>query len=436
VLSKITVGLLLVLLLSNLSLAIASSTMSIDGSSSVNVSAADMIWQHVYGAQGDDRAFNAIPVGDDFLVVGSTTQQNTTMGYALRLDADGGVIWNKTYQVGDVTELRYVVAVNSGFWFVGNVFHGSDEDGLVIRVDDAGNQVWSATLGGKRTDKLFSGVVDGDRLVVFGLSSSYGSMGSLAWAAKLSSSGDVVWNKTYGQAAESALRGSVVYENGGYLAAGYVDALGEGNYDFYLLQLNADGNVVWNKTLGGAESEKAYSLCATDGGYVLVGDKASTQTSTDAWIVKVDGDGNLLWSRTIGGRESDSPAYVTSDSDGELLVCGFTFSAGAGQRDFWLTKLSPDGKVLFSVTAGDEAFQEAYTVIPAGDTFVLFGWTDPQGRPDLVGQRLYDFWVVKLGVSAVQAESSFDFVWVAVILVVILAILAAVVLVMKLCKKR
>ncbi len=439
---KLLTSLLVVLMVLTVSVSSAQSPtsqkMTADEGSTVNVAPATVDWQKVYGGSGDDRAFHAVPVGDGFLVVGSKTENDTTVGWALRLNADGSVVWNKTYLVGDSTELRYIVPTSSGYWFIGNAFNGVDENGLVQRVDVEGNNICMTTLGGGKVDKLFSGVADADRLTVFGLSYSYSSGASLAWAVNLDENGDVVWNRTYGQSADSALRSGVLCKTGGYITAGYIDTAGEGNYDFYLLQLDSEGNMVWNKTLGSADSEKAYSIATISDGYVIVGDKNTATTSTDAYIIKVDGSGNQIWARTLGGKEADSPAYVTTSADDNILVCGFTFSAGAGNRDYWLTKLSTDGKVLFSVTSGDEAFQEAYTVIEAGDRYVLFGWTDPQGQPDLIGKRLYDFWVVKLGVPAqqpvVSAFGGFEvYIYIVAILVIVIV---AVTLVVKLRKKR
>jgi hypothetical protein len=178
-----------------------------------------------------------------------------------------------------------------------------------------------------------------------------------------------------------------------------VDVSGDGNYDFALYELNAVGDVAWNQTYGGADSEKAYSMTDSIDGYVLVGERQSTDASTDAWVINVDQAGIRIWDRRIGGPQADSPAYVTQSGDGGYLIAGFTFSFGEGERDFWLTKLNAQGQVEFSCTQGNTAFQEAYGVVKTNDgNYVMAGWTDPPERPDLVGEATYDFYVVKLGV--------------------------------------
>jgi hypothetical protein len=148
-------------------------------------------------------------------------------------------------------------------------------------------------------------------------------------------------------------------------------------------------------------------------------------------VVKVDLNGTMLWAKTVGGKNVDSPSCITPSKDGGYLVGGFTFSFGAGNRDFWLFKIDDSGQVLWSCTQGNEGFQEAYSVIEAGENqYVMVGWTDPIGQPALIGKALYDFYVVKLSVPQDGNGLSFRFIAYAVTVFGIL--LAALLLLLKL----
>jgi hypothetical protein len=367
---------------------------------SIPVLPAQLVWQKTYGGTGDDRAFYALDAGDGILVVGSSMSivSNATVGLALKLDSDGNMVWNKTFFDGKGTELRYALNTTGGFLLVGNQFTASDNvNGYVARVDAQGNLIWQTVVGAEEIDKLFSATTTDGGYVVFGLSYSYGNGSSCAWAVKLDENGSVVWNKIYGQTYDTALRNGVLAQDGSILMAGYTDLLGQGNYSFYLIDIGSDGCLVWNKTYSGADSQKAYSMAKVADGYILAGDINSLSSATDACVIKVDLNGNLMWNTTIGGKNTDSAAYITSSKDGGHIVAGFTFSYGAGQRDFWLTKLSGDGQIVWSRTLGNEAFQEAYNVIEASEKqYVLVGWTDPSGHPDLIGEKQYDFYLVKV----------------------------------------
>ncbi len=409
--------------------------LKVDGAPSINVLPAKVAWAKTYGGEADDRAFSSAPSGRGFLVVGSSSSivANTTVGWALNLDLEGNVVWNKTFLEGFGTELRCAVNLTDGFLLVGNEFLASgDVNGYVAKADSQGNLLWKTILTGGSTNKLFSGIATSDGFVVFGLIPSNSNGTSAAWVVKLDLSGNIIWNKTFSVSVDSALRAGVLAQDGDYVIAGYAATQGDSNYAFYLLKVDPNGNLVWNKTYGGTESEKAYSIAKAPDGYVLVGDVESPTSSTDAWVLKVDTNGNALWNRTVGGKDADSPAYITPSTDGGYLVAGFTFSFGEGQRDFWLFKITDEGQVLFSCTQGTEAFQEAYSVTETGNNqFLMVGWTDPLGHPDLIGKKLYDFYVVELGVSQNSGTfSSFKiFIYAAT---VIAALMTTLLLVLKL----
>ena len=412
--------------------------LKVDDTTLVSVLPANVDWAKTYGGASDDRAFYALPVDDGFLVVGSSNSAiaNTTVGWAIKLDGDGNAVLNKTYLEGFGTELRYAVNLTGGFLLVGNEFYSTGEvHGYVAKIDTQGNLLWKTILSEGTTDKLFSGIAAPDGFAVFGLTSSNSNGASSAWIVKLNLNGKEVWNKTYGEQADSTLRAGVLSDDGAYVAAGYIDSKGDGNYDFYLLKVDSDGSMVWNRTYGGLESEKAYAMTKAPDGYVLTGEVESTTSSTDAWVLKVDASGNPMWNKTVGGKEADSPSYITPAKEGGYLVAGFTFSFGAGQRDFWLFKISDQGEVQFSCTQGDKAFQEAYSVIEKGNNkYVMVGWTDPIGQPDLIGKKMYDFYVVQLSVAQGSfLQSSYQVVTYAATVTAIL--LAALLLIYKIRSK-
>jgi hypothetical protein len=132
-------------------------------------------------------------------------------------------------------------------------------------------------------------------------------------------------------------------------------------------------------------------------GYVIVGSTQSPDGAMHAWVVKVDWNGTMLWAKTVGGKNADSPDFITPSLDDGYLVGGFTFSFGAGNRDFWLFKIDDSGQVLWSCTQGNPAYQEAYDVIQTGkNQYVMIGWTDPPGQPALVGKARYMFYIVDI----------------------------------------
>ncbi len=400
-------------------------------SGTANLSEANVFWERTYGGAGDDRAFYAATVADGFVVVGSSTslEPGKTVAWVLKLDHDGNALWNQTFLEGTGSEFRFILCLEDGFLLVGNVFLPSgDTDGYVVRVDHEGNSVWNITLGGEEVDKLFSAVETQDGFVLVGLTYSFGN-DSEVWIAKTDVNGNEVWNKTYGGAMEDAGRAIAATEDNHYVVAGYTNSMGNGDYDFLLLKIDASGNMAWNKTYGGNQSDKAYAIAETAGGCVAVGDTRSKGAGdNDAWVIKVDLNGNVVWDKTVGGEGFDMPTCVTASNYGGFLVGGFTFSFGNGERDFWLFKIDDAGNVPWTCTVGRSEFEEAYAILEVAEKeFVMAGWTNS------IGQGHYDFYVVKVSVEGDSDWlSNYNFIVTALILsAIVLVVLVVLFLLIK-----
>lgn len=408
---------------------------------SANMTPAKVDWAKIYGGSADDRAFYMLPIDNGFLVVGSSRSiiNGTIVGWAIKLDSDGNMLWNQSYlyATGVGTELRCAINLTDGYLLVGNVFQSTgDIDGYIAKTGFDGNVVWQTFVGGSGIDKFFGGVASGGGFYVYGLTYSYGDGTAAGWIVKLAGDGTVAWNHIYGEGEETTLRSAVAADDG-CVAAGYQDPYGAGNYVFCLYKVASDGKVKWNQTYGSSQSQKAYSMAGTiDGGYVLAGDVQSLQASADALAIKVDNTGQMLWRQQFGGPHADTPYYATNSKDGGILLTGFTFSYGAGYRDFWLTKLTSNGEVAFSCTYGDDEYEEAYGVVDiGGNQYVMAGWTDPANRSDLTGKATYDWYVVKLSVAP-ATNSIFDSPFLVPSLVIAAAFAATIVLLLKLAKNR
>jgi hypothetical protein len=155
-----------------------------------------------------------------------------------------------------------------------------------------------------------------------------------------------------------------------------------------------------------------------------VGDTRSKgEGESDAWIIKVDVNGELVWERTVGGAGFDMPNCVTVSDYGGYLVGGFTFSFGNGERDFWLFKVDDASNVPWSCTVGRTEFEEAYAVLEVAENeFVMAGWTNS------IGEGHYDFYVTKISVENDRNWlSAYNFIVSALILTaIVLAVLVGV----------
>ena len=169
--------------------------------------------------------------------------------------------------------------------------------------------------------------------------------------------GNLLWEKTFaGEGREFALSVQETTD-GGYIVAGWTQSRvgGTGGLNFYLVKTDRVGDLRWQKTFGGEEDDKAFSVQeTTDGGYIVAGETRSFGAGeSDVYLVKTDRLGNLLWQETFGGREGDTAHSVQETTDGGYIVAGGTESSGAGGWDIYLVKLAPEESTQDLFLRGD-----------------------------------------------------------------------------------
>jgi len=136
---------------------------------------------------------------------------------------------------------------------------------------------------------------------------------------KLSSAGDVEWQRAYGGSEREEAHSIQQTDDGGYIVAGETGSFGAGGNDTWILKLSTAGDVEWQKTYGGSGYSSADSIQQTsDGGYIVVDETGSF--GLDTWILKLSSAGDVEWQKTYGGSGNDSADSIQQTSDGGYIV--------------------------------------------------------------------------------------------------------------------
>jgi len=105
------------------------------------------------------------------------------------------------------------------------------------------------------------------------------------------------WARTYGGNNYDSANSFQQTSDGGYIIAGNTSSFSTGYaWDIWILKLSSDGEIEWQKTYGGSGREEIHSLQQTiDGGYIVVGstDSFGAYGYSDIWILKISSDGNI-----------------------------------------------------------------------------------------------------------------------------------------------
>jgi uncharacterized delta-60 repeat protein len=353
------------------------------------------LWAKAYGGgvggAYTDRVNSSMQTSDGGHIVAGTTDSAGAGGAdvsVLKLNADGTLAWQKTYGGSSDDFAESIQEISGGGYIVvgRTISSGAGQGDIwVLKLDSLGIVVWEKTYGGSRSDGANSvqQTSDGGYIVAGFMSFTQGGGHSDAWVVKLNSDGTVAWQKTFGESSDERAESVRQTTDGGYIVAGYTDA--PGTNDVWVLKLNLDGAVAWQKTYGGATDDRAYSIYQnTDGSFVVAG-----ETSSDAWILNLNADGTIAWQKSYGGAYNDNAQSIKQTVDGGYIVAGSTASVGAGNSDAWLLKLNSDGTSAWQKTYGGINYDAAYSIQQALDGgYIVGGNTDPTGAGDLIFQVL------------------------------------------------
>ncbi|TDX82558.1 T9SS type A sorting domain-containing protein [Epilithonimonas xixisoli] len=337
----------------------------------------------------------------------------------------GGSKEDFAYDIKQTADGGYIVAGDTNSTngdVVGN--HGSN-DGWVVKLNTSGIVEWQKTLGGSSYDTISSILQDTDGNYVASGYSYSPAGGRDYWVVKLNQSGNIIWEKLFGGSSVDTANSICQSTDGGYIIGGYTnsnDGFVAGNHggtDFWIVKLDTSGNLVWQKTLGGSDTDVAFSISATtDGGCVAAGRSMSNDGDvtgnhgsyqggdrSDYWVVKLDPLGNLQWQKSLGGTGQDIATSVKQIAEGGYIVVGYTWSGNdgdvtqnKGNTDYWVVKLNPSGNIEWQKSLGGTLEDHAYSVWQTTDGgYVVAGETYSPNTGDVTDNHgSFDAWLVKL----------------------------------------
>ncbi len=192
----------------------------------------------------------------------------------------------------------------------------------------------------------FVEVLPDNSFIVAGSSTAGGLGGVDAMLVKFSADGTVEWSKSYGGSGNEFFMHILTCSDGNYLAVGETTSFGAGNVDIYVVKFDGNGNVVWERTCGGASAETARGVCEVTNGYVISGATQSFGAgSWDFFVEKLNFSGNSLWSKAWGTGGGDVAGEIVPATNGDVWVSGFVF-VSSNNHDACLLKISSTGTLL------------------------------------------------------------------------------------------
>jgi hypothetical protein len=305
-------------------------------------------WTKVYGGDDDELATGITKTSDGgYVLVGYSRSDNCFTGsnggfhdyYILKVDGQGNEIWCQNFgypgsdQAQDIIETREGDLMVTGFFDV------------------------SASGGQGNDDRENAGTLHG--------------VGEY-WGIKLDADGQFFWKRYFGGSNNDRSYNVMQTNDGGFVLIGASESDdfditdSKGSYDYWAVKLSVEGDLEWTRSFGGSEIDIAYDIATTlDGNFLIVGDARSNDQdvstnygNADIWLVAIDPQGNLIWEKSLGGSMFDSAKNLLPMNNNLYCVTGSSRSndvdvtTNNGENDAWTVVVDAQGTIIFEVAIG------------------------------------------------------------------------------------
>jgi dipeptidyl aminopeptidase/acylaminoacyl peptidase len=362
-----------------------------------------------YGGAENDWGYDILLLDDGgTLVVGRVDNTHLShrimpgKAHLIRTDAQGDVIWEKSY--GGEDDGRFYSPIQVGedeYVILGDIaasYERDETDFYLVKIDGQGNEIWSHTYGGRGMD--YAGMVrqtaDGGYILVGERADEFptegGYHGNLV-LVKTDAEGNELWSQTCGEKYFYLGYGVAQTPDGGYLLTGW-EAKTIPDRDVILIKTDELGQVEWSRTwdLDPGDRDGAFDLILTSDGYILL---SCIQSMDDgprgAVLIKVDLDGNEVWSKLLREPGVGNEFWdVMEDADGGYVMAGTLFPGGgnaqqAKLRQGLVIKTDPDGEVLWQYVFDEDEYRmvvlSSAVVLPGGG-YIFVGGAIRNGESD------------------------------------------------------
>lgn len=360
--------------------------------------AGNIEWQNTIGGDQYDALISTVQTPDKGYILGANSISSMSVDksencigltdyWVIKLDSVGGIEWENTIGGDKIDELHSVIPTFDGGYICGgfsfsnisgdkteNNYDTLYQDLWIVKLDIAGNIQWQKTFTGDSIEYLTTMQQTSDSGYVIGAYSNSTISGDKTenpvgsydiWILKLDKYGNIEWQNTIGGDKIDFVLAIEQFADSGLAIGGYSNSGISGDKaepslepDYWIIKLDATGNIIWENTIGGNSSDQLISLTLCTNGDLLVGGQSSSDISgdktedsrggSDYWVLRLDSFGNIIWQKTIGGWNSEWFGMISETSPNGCILGGSSLSNASfdktedcsGYGDYWVVKLS------------------------------------------------------------------------------------------------
>ncbi|BFO64341.1 T9SS type A sorting domain-containing protein [Chryseobacterium sp. KCF3-3] len=326
--------------------------------------------------------------------------------WLIRINEFGDELWQKTLGSSSDEEATAVIETTDlGFFVAGNVQNSTkgygSKDVLITKLDKDGKELSQLILGGKGLDEVEKMIPTRDGGALLGIYSR---------SSEVRVSGSEQGSRMRGAGSASNVQNpNPVSRN-----SKQTENFGEG--DYWIVKLDKDGKVEWEKNFGGKGDDHLRTLALTSTGFIIGGESRSERSGnktvgieegTDLWLIALNERGDEQWQKSYNFKNRDILMGMSvvsgrledgSEKSKGILLGGYTQAEGRIQSDdetFWMLyldqngneqwrkhvkgesrqkeerlsdlKLNRDGSIILAGTSAEELGKENWKIVKLGD---------------------------------------------------------------------
>ena len=362
-------------------------------------SVGNILWERCYGGSEGDGPLKIIPIDSNRIYLlngaastdGDIQSQNNGWGdlWVVKIDRFGNIIWEDCYGGPNTDEVRdALLTPDGGLLLMARISAAGGDisqhfglgDVWLCKIDSLGEIQWERTLGNQGHDN----------------------------ALKIELTSDTTFVLLAG-----------FRESGGMVECEHIGIPSDG-LDIWIVELDLYGNILRQLCYGGSKDELGYDIIKTNNGYVFTaattsndGDVSGLHGGYDIWVVNIDNDGNIIWQNCLGGSDTEYPIYISQTEDKDFMVVGTTWSNNGDisfnhsqpgwDSDIWMIILDSVGTLEWEHCFGGsmtERFWGRHSVVKnSDDNFVIIGRAENANGDvecDLYGFPDEDAWIFEI----------------------------------------
>jgi hypothetical protein len=347
-------------------------------------------WQKTFGGSDDDRAATIVQTLDGgFAVLGFAKSSDIAVSanagskdfWLLKLTSNGNLLWEKSFGFSGADYGTDLIETKEGGFLMTGVLDVSASDGQ-------GNAKSTATK----------------------------HSGGDYWAIKTDHTGTLEWSRFFGGSFTEVPLGILETDAHNFVIVGSSDSNdfnisnSKGSYDFWIIKISTEGTLLWEKSFGGSEIDEAKAITRTnDGNFIIVGDTRSADKNVsknngaaDIWVLKVSSEGNILWEKTIGGTNFDAARAIYKTQDNGFLIAGSSRSLdndfeNKGQNDALILKIDKNGNLLWQKIFGGSEIDFLYDAVELNNkTIIAVGESSSSDQDILENKGFTDALIIQI----------------------------------------